>query len=70
MNFFLYRESQLTSNYHHIHYNNQPHYQFQHQLKPKYPAFSRYGQIVDIELSSVTKKPKSKKSKFSKRNTK
>ncbi|GES92911.1 hypothetical protein GLOIN_2v1600807 [Rhizophagus clarus] len=62
------KEEQQPSNYHHNHYNNHPHYQFQYQLKQKYPAFSRYGQTVDIEHTNFTKKSKSKRSKPSKRN--
>ncbi|GBC06300.1 hypothetical protein RclHR1_06750004 [Rhizophagus clarus] len=56
-----------TSDYH-PHYNNHPHYQFQYQFKPTYPAFSRYAQTVDIsESSNFTKKHKSNGSKSSKR---
>ncbi|PKY24503.1 hypothetical protein RhiirB3_413070 [Rhizophagus irregularis] len=63
------KEEQQTSNYNHNHYNVHPHYQFQYQLKPKYPAFTRYSQGVDIDPTNITKKSKSKRSKSNKRNT-
>ncbi|RIA85060.1 hypothetical protein C1645_831352 [Glomus cerebriforme] len=65
------RQEQNRNNYHSkkeeqqnsSHHYNHPHYQFQYQLKPKYPAFSRYGQTVDIEPTTK----RSKKSKLNKR---